>query len=204
MYKPNQGKNKKNGLLTIIFSGLLIGLPTIPLIAQTLPIGAKPCARIFYEEPYNGYVIVPDECPPNAATQRAREAGQMRDRSSETSTVPTPSASEADDRVATVTPTNGTVDVQLKNNTNAVVRYQAIGYSDYLPLEGGEETVLRNIPLPATITFARQDDGFVEIKPVTATSAEGMLMVDLDEDREPLDSNQGTLRIQEDGTVLLN
>jgi hypothetical protein len=205
MYRLNQWKIKRTGLLTTIFGGLLIGLPAIPLVAQTLPIGAKPCARIFYEEPYNGYVIVPPECPPNAATQRAIEAGRLRDRSSQTNTVPTePSVSEAANQpVATVTPTNGTINVRVKNNTNALVQYQAIGYTDYVSVEGGKETVLQNIPLPATITFARQDNGFVKVTPMS-TSTEGMLEVILNEEAQPLDSNQGTIRIQENGQVLLN
>lgn len=36
-----------------------------------------------------------------------------------------------------------------------------------------------------------------------SASTEGMLEVTLNEDAQPLDSNQGTLRIQEDGSVLL-
>jgi hypothetical protein len=204
MFRLERGKIKKTGLLTTIFSGLLIGLPTIPLLAQTLPIGAKPCARIFYEEPYDDYVIVPEECPPNTATQQALEERRLPAQHGNTSTQTT-QPSQPEDRsnvVATVTPTEGTVDVRVKNNTNALVQYQAIGYTEYVSLEGGKETVLRDIPLPATITFARTDDGFVRVMPMSS-STEGILEVTLNEDAQPLDNNQGTLRIQEDGSVLL-
>jgi hypothetical protein len=54
-----------------------------------------------------------------------------------------------------------------------------------------------------TVTFVRQDDGFVEVLPVSA-SKDGVLEVALDEDANPLDSNQGVLRIQRDGQVFLN
>jgi hypothetical protein len=216
MSRLNREKIKKTVLLTAVFSVFPIGLPTIPLVAQTLPIGAKPCARIFYEEPYDDYVIVPEECPPNTATQQARETGRLSDRqedaaygsqleqvpdrqADDTYTIPTEQSSEP---VATVIPAEGTVDVMLKNNTNAVVRYQAVGYTDYLSLEGGAEVLIENVPLPSTVTFARQDDGFVEVKPVTAT--DGMLTVNLDEDRTPLDRNQGVLRIRESGQVYLD
>jgi hypothetical protein len=205
MFRQNKGKIQKPGLLTAIFSGLMIGLPTIPLVAQTTPIGAKPCARIFYEEPYDGYVIVPQECPPNTATQQAIEEGRLPARQSNTSTQTT-QPSQPENRsnvVATVTPTDGTVNVRVKNNTNALVQYQAIGSTDYVSIKGGEETVLRNIPLPTTITFARQDDGFVRVMPMSGTT-EGTLEVTLNEDAQPLDSTQGTLSIQEDGSVLLN
>jgi hypothetical protein len=53
------------------------------------------------------------------------------------------------------------------------------------------------------VTFTRQDDGFVEVMPMSA-SKDGVLEVGLDEDANPRDSNQGVLRIQKDGQVFLN
>ncbi len=105
--------------------------------------------------------------------------------------------------VAKVMPMNGNVSVRLKNNTNAIVTYEAVGYTQRRVLPGGQETVLRNLPVPVTVTFVRQDDGFVEILPVSA-STDGVLEVGLSEDASPLDSNQGVLRIQKDGQVFLN
>jgi len=45
---------------------------------------------------------------------------------------------------------------ESENNTNAPVSYEAIGYTQRRFL-GGEETVLRNLPTPVTVTFVRQD-----------------------------------------------
>jgi len=105
--------------------------------------------------------------------------------------------------VAKVMPMNGDVSVRLKNNTNAIVTYEAVGYTQRRVLPGGEETLLRNLPVPVTVTFTRQDDGFVEVIPMSA-SKDGVLEVALDEDANPRDSNQGVLRIQKDGQVFLN
>ncbi len=105
--------------------------------------------------------------------------------------------------VANITPRNGSVSVKLKNNTNALVTYEAVGYTQRRTLPGGKETVLRNLPVPVTVTFTRQDDGFVEVMPMSA-SKDGVLEVGLDEDANPRDSNQGVLRIQKDGQVFLN
>jgi hypothetical protein len=195
--------------LTTIFGGLLIGLPVIPLAvsAQTRPVPSR-CPGVYYEEPWNSTVITPEDCPPNAVTERFLEEGRLPARQADTQTSPErtqqPLPEERSEPVATVIPTEGTLNVRVKNNTNAVVRYQAIGYTDYRPLAGGEETILRNIPLPATIAFARQDDGFVRVTPISSSDQEGMLEVSLDEDATPGDSNQGVLRIQADGQVFLN
>ncbi|BAZ38340.1 hypothetical protein NIES4101_42770 [Calothrix sp. NIES-4101] len=60
-----------------IFAGLLIGLPTMLQSAQAQqqpvnPTGSKinPCPSIFYEQPHNNRVRVPQGCPPNAYTTR--------------------------------------------------------------------------------------------------------------------------------------
>lgn len=105
--------------------------------------------------------------------------------------------------VAAVIPMNGNVSVKLKNNTNAIVTYEAVGFTQRRVLPGGGEIVLRNLPVPVTVTFTRQDDGFVEVMPMSV-SKDGVLEVGLDEDANPLDRNQGVLRIQKDGQVFLN
>jgi hypothetical protein len=66
----------------VIFSGLLIGLPAISQTAQAqqksvnVPASqVNPCPRIFYEEPHNNRVRVPQGCPPNAFTNRKNTQG---------------------------------------------------------------------------------------------------------------------------------
>jgi uncharacterized protein YsxB (DUF464 family) len=97
---------------------------------------------------------------------------------------------------------NGTVNVRLKNNTNAIVTYEAVGHTQRRILPGREETVLRSLPTPVTITMVRQDEGLLKVTPVS-TKEQGVLEVSLDEEKT-LDDNQGTLRIQRDGQVFLN
>jgi hypothetical protein len=114
-----------------------------------------------------------------------------------------PLPAERSQPIARVMPMDGKVNVRLKNNTNALITYEAIGYTQRRALLGGEEIVLRNLPTPVTITMVRKDDGFLEVMPVR-TSEPDLLEVSLDEDATPLDKNQGVLRIQRDGQVFLN
>lgn len=268
MKSSNGSKPIKARVLSNIFGGLLLGLPAIPLVAvaQSSPV-LNPCPRIYYEEPFNSRNLVPEGCPPNAATQRLRAGSSTIDpltvnqQPSDTvagqrspglpganrtpnaivpadapttpaQVVPTPSQpgvcvggnlpattnppgtpttlpvkpplpENHSQAVANVMPMNGNVSVRLKNNTNAIITYEAVGYTQRRVLPGGQEIVLRNLPVPVTVTFVRQDDGFVEILPVSA-STDGVLEVGLSEDASPLDSNQGVLRIQKDGQVFLN
>lgn len=107
--------------------------------------------------------------------------------------------------VATVIPTDETINVRLKNNTNAAIDYQAIGYTENQTLEGGEKHTMINLPLPVVIRSARQDDGFIKILPLTDEDRDGILEVSLDEDPDFYDDdNLGVVRIEEDGSVYVN
>ena len=79
-YQNNFRKSAK--LLGTIFGGLLISLPAIPhaAIAQQSTPKINPCPRIFYEEPHNNRVMVPQGCPPNAFTQKMGMQGQTQER----------------------------------------------------------------------------------------------------------------------------
>ena len=107
--------------------------------------------------------------------------------------------------VATVVPTDETINVRLKNNTNAAIDYQAIGYTENQTLEGGEKHTMINLPLPVVIRSARQDDGFIKILPLANQDKDGVLEVSLDEDPDFYDDdNIGVLRIEDDGSVYVN
>jgi hypothetical protein len=89
-----QTRNFRNSvpLVGAIFSGLLIGLPAISQTAQAQqqPLnvsGSKinPCPKIFYEEPHNNRVRVPQGCPPNAFTNRINTQGSSSSSSSSSS-----------------------------------------------------------------------------------------------------------------------
>jgi hypothetical protein len=203
-------------LLGILFGGLLIGIPAIPQISvaqQTTP-KVNPCPRIFYEEPHNNQVVVPEGCPPNAYTQRLGVGGGVDTDTTlerETSIQPqgssvnpqvVPSIETRQKPIAIVTPaTVGRVNVRLKNDTNTRITYQAIGQTAPRVLRQGEEFLLRDLPTPITITVVRQDNGFLQFTPVS--SSDGTLVVSLDETTK-FGDNQGALLIQEDGEVFLN
>jgi hypothetical protein len=101
--------------------------------------------------------------------------------------------------VTTIPETEGTINVIVKNNTNAAIDYQAMGFTENQTLEGGEEHTLRGLPVPVVIRAARQDDGFVTTEPMV--NENGVLEVALDEAGE---RNIGVVRIEEDGEVYIN
>ncbi len=82
MNKHQNNFRKSAKLLGTIFGGLLISLPAIPYaaIAQQSTPKVNPCPRIFYEEPHNNRVMVPQGCPPNAFTQKMGVQGQTQER----------------------------------------------------------------------------------------------------------------------------
>jgi hypothetical protein len=79
-------------LFGAICGGMLIGLPAIAT-AQQVPTNSSsskvnPCPSIFYEEPHNNRVMVPQGCTPNAFTSRMNATGMGMN--SNTSAMPTP------------------------------------------------------------------------------------------------------------------
>lgn len=225
MNNRNQLSKKNAGLLGAICGGLLIGIPlsTLPGLAQisqnpgTCPQASgnrvlpdrdltpnsivqadapttpstvlNPRPSIFNEPPYNRAgtsVITPAVSPVLPAQTKPPMQPPLPENRSQP--------------IARVMPMDGKVNVKLKNNTNALITYEAIGYTQRRSLPGGEETVLR-LPIPVTITTVRQDNGLVDVIPVA--SQQGMLEVSLNESKN-LDDNAGALRIQKDGQVFLN
>lgn len=224
MNKKTSLTRKNFGLLGAIFGGLVIGLPTISLATPARPSVLNPCPGIYYEEPYNRTKLVPRGCPSNAATRMLNEQTQLPGQqvvgSPTVRSIPLaqpplpvvpqrrslplvqpPLPANRAEAIANVTPVAGEVGVRLKNNTNTLISYEAIGYTQRRFLPAGAETTLK-LPTPATITMVRQDKGLLEVMPMT-TSKDGMLAVSLDETTR-LTDNQGVLRIQADGQVFLN
>lgn len=188
------------------FSSALLGFLVAPAAsAQTYPV-LNPCPGIYYEEPFNSTRVVPRGCPPNVATQQLIESGVQDSGAfppAEGSVSQPPLPQNRADAVTTIALTNNSFDARLRNNTNALVSYEVIGQTQRRYLQSGEEAVLQGLSAPATVTFVRQDDGFVEVLPLSGSQT-GLLSVSLNEDATPLDQNQGVLRIQEDGQVFLN
>ncbi|MGF1497068.1 MAG: hypothetical protein ACFB8W_09640 [Elainellaceae cyanobacterium] len=174
--------------------------------------GVNPCPGIYYEEPFSSNLLVPEGCPLN---EYSRLVGETQGASASAGmdgmpmqTVPQGSGVEygpdgvAVDLppVAVVPPTNGTVDVRIMNDTNALITYEVTGETQRRYLQAQEEATLQGISVPATITTVRQDEGLVDI--ITSTT-DGMLEISIEED-QGLDDTQGVIRIQPDGQVFIN
>lgn len=73
----NQKSRKYAELFSAVCGGLLMSVAAIPqvVLGQQLNSQVNNCPRIFYEEPHNNRVLVPQGCPPNAITQRFLEQG---------------------------------------------------------------------------------------------------------------------------------
>ena len=218
------------GLTGGLISGLLIAIPALTTRSIAATPGINPCPAIYYEEPHNSSRLVPSGCRPNAFTQSVNAAGgapvspntngnqlnqsgpagnqgssgsqlnRISPTTSEPAQPPLPETQE--DAIATVIPSNGNVDVVLRNTTNAVITYEVIGQTQQRTLAGGEEVVLQSLPLPVTITTVRQDRGLVDIQAMTPTSS-GRIVFSLGASAQ-LNSEQGAIRIQQSGQVFVN
>lgn len=87
MNMKSQKLRKYAGIFSVVCGGLLISVP--PAISQTVLAQqsnsatlrqtnsrVNPCPSIFYEEPHNNRVRVPEGCPPNAFSQRQQPQGE--------------------------------------------------------------------------------------------------------------------------------
>jgi len=138
--------------------------------------------------------VVPNTRPPAAPLERRVQEPEP------TGAMP-PLPENRAEPIATVMPVNGQIDVRLTNDTNALITYEAVSFTQRRTLAAGETIVLQDLPTPVTLTMVRQDRGLLDVSAVS--SEPGMLEVTLDE-AQNLDDNQGVLRIQSNGQVYLN
>lgn len=203
--KPHKLLNAQTiGLAGTLAGGLLLSLPTT---ASAQSYSLNPCPGIYYEEPFSSTRVVPQGCPPNAATLELIEQGEFSEQrynlSAPYSANPAPQMQSSEQGiVAVVEPVAGEVNVRLLNNTNAVITYQAVGYTERQVLPGQETTTLQNLPTPVTIRMVRQDGGLIDAIPITSTQT-GLLEVALNETAS-VGTYDRSIRVQNNGQVLLN
>ncbi|WP_414549858.1 hypothetical protein [Anabaena sp. CCY 0017] len=91
MNKHTQKIRKYAGLFGAICGGLLISAPAISqrAVAQRPTSQINPCPSIYYEEPHNSRILVPQGCPPNALTRKLAAQGMLPPL-----TTPTPAPSQ--------------------------------------------------------------------------------------------------------------
>lgn len=203
----------KNATRDLRFGGVALAVASMVLVPSTggaYPL--NPCPNIYYEEPFNSTRAVPPGCPPNAATQELIDEGQAPTPQPNTSPVPAtppptttapsttpPVPEDVRDAIAVVTPVNGTVDVQLINETYTTITYQVIGDTERRTLPGRQQITLQNLPTPVNLTMVRNDGGFIRVMPRSTTDP-GLLSVSLSETPD-LGENIRTLDIRANGQV---
>ncbi|WP_193197825.1 hypothetical protein [Nostoc sp. MG11] len=102
----------------------------------------------------------------------------------------------------TIALANGRVSVRLVNDTAANVTYEVIGDTAPRSLEGKSDVMLQGLNAPVTVTFQREDGGLLRAIP-QPSSEPGMLELRLNEATD-VGKDRGTMRIQQNGAVLLN
>jgi hypothetical protein len=66
-----------NQTISIPSTGTSVQLSQIR-VASTPPAPQNPCPGIYYEAPYNQYVVVPQQCTPNLITQQLEQMGMLQ------------------------------------------------------------------------------------------------------------------------------
>ena len=186
-----------------IVLGSLTGMVAFSSISAAAPTsGVNPCPSIYYEEPYNKLLVVPQGCPPNAMIpQLVDQQTAVPTSPSVKSTMPNepPLAEDQQPVLATIVPQMGNVNVFLKNATNTPITYQVLGNTQQRTLAARGEIMLKALPVPVTVTFLRSDGGLVNALPI-ANSQPGVLDLTLNGARGLIDS-QTTVRIMSNGKV---
>ena len=212
---------KSAELFGAIFGGLLISLPAIPqVVAQESIPKINPCPSIFYEEPHNNRVAVPQGCPPNALTQRLTAQGlptvpatpsQEQTTSGtggeapvtpSTSTTEPPLLDQQQTPIATIALANGIVNIRLINDTATNVTFQVIGDTAPRSLQGKSDLILQGLTAPVTVTFQREDGGQLTVT-LQPPSEPGNLEVTFNEATDAI-QGRSAMRIEQNGSVFLN
>jgi hypothetical protein len=84
----------------------------------------------------------------------------------------------------------------------AKVTYQVIGDTAPRSLQGRSDVMLKSLSTPITITFQREDGGFLLVTPQPSSQA-GMLEVRFNETGDASEG-RSAMRIQRNGSVFLN
>lgn len=214
---------KKIGAVSFACGGFWLAVTPFarPAAAQTT---APSCPGIFYREPFTSRVSAPAGCPLTEYQQRLQEPGvddlgvgdsdqadtleELQSSGGERVTPGAPVGSsvpplpeERSDAIAIASPVDNQLSVLLTNDTGAIVTYEVIGDTSRRILMMGESDRLQGVPLPATITVVRQDEGLLDV--VAESSETGILEFSLTPEAS-LDDTQGVIRIQADGQVFVN
>jgi hypothetical protein len=224
----NFPKNMK--LFGTVCSGLLINSLIIPqaVLAQETTSKLNPCPGLLCEEPsvpttpspYQVCLGVGGEAPapsvlnpnPGIFSERPYNRSQGGFRSgNDPQTVPTlppsnrlqaPASEQRQDPSAILALSDGRANIKLINNSGAKVTYQVIGDTAPRKLQGKSGVNLRGLSTPVTVTFQREDGGFLMVIPKPAQE-KGTLEVILQETSD-FNQDRSAMNIQSNGSVFLN
>ncbi|TAE58116.1 MAG: hypothetical protein EAZ76_08560 [Nostocales cyanobacterium] len=113
-----------------------------------------------------------------------------------------PAPEQRQDPITKVALVDGRTNVKLINDTNTKITYQVIGDTPPRILSGKSNVNLRGLNTPITLTFQREDGGFLMVTPIT-TSQTGNLEVKLQATTD-ISQDRSAMRIQDNGSVFLN
>ncbi|MDX2100849.1 MAG: hypothetical protein SFW36_23975 [Leptolyngbyaceae cyanobacterium bins.59] len=171
--------------LSLLWGSALLVLPSMGMADASVPIAQAPSQpSIFNEAPYNRSL----RRTPTPSVQPA-PSGQP----------PSPEQRQAPS--AQVRLVDGQATIRLINRTNAVVRYQVIGDTEFRSLQGRSEITLRSLRAPVSLTLGREDRGFLQIS--LASPSEGTLEATLVETTN-FAADRSSLVIEPSGSVFLN
>jgi hypothetical protein len=167
----------------LLGSGIALGLLSVPMVSVAASLAQRnPEPGIFQEPPYN-------RTPPPATTPSVPE--------SQVQIQPEPEPN------ASVTIAGERVTIQLVNQTGAEISYQVVGDTEFRTLAGRETVTLRDLPVPTTLTFRRQDQGLLSVTLQPDNPVLGTLVLNLDETTD-FAADRTTLNVNEAGEVFLN
>jgi hypothetical protein len=190
-----------NDLTLILMQLGVLPVPTTPPPYQVrlgvggeapAPSALNPNPGIFSEHPYN-------------RSQRGFRSGE------DVQTVPTlppsnslqpPASEQRQDPSARMTLADSKVNIKLINNSGANVTYQVIGDTAPRKLQGKSGVTLRGLSTPVTVTFQREDGGFLMVTPKPGQE-KGTLEVTLQETSD-FNQDRSAMNIQSNGSVFLN
>jgi hypothetical protein len=188
MIKADIQKIWRKNKLQLICSSLLLMAIGFPLSGRAAIVAQlNPRPGIFNEPPYNH---VPRTAPAAPALPAVIPSPGV---SPQLEPEPTPDA--------VVVLASGKVSIRLVNQTGAVVDYQAIGDTQARTLAGQTEITLKDLSVPVTLTFRRQDSGLLQV--TLQPNSIGILDVTLNATTN-LGVDRTTLTIDQTGSAFLN
>lgn len=181
-----------------IVLGSFVGLTAIASIAKATPASIyDPSPKIDVKASLNGLQIAPQEYPPNATIPLSLPVIPLMTQVQPTQPL---SPEEAQTAITNITLTANQVNVRLRNTTNTPITYQVIGQTQPRTLDRKKEIMLKELPVPVSITLLRPDGGLIKVIPAKKSES-GVLGLMLHE-AIGLNDSQNTVRIKSNGEVL--